>query len=202
MRDPNTKDETKALLFGLDLSKPFAVQKAVRKAWESFFVGLALSVVMGFAVAIASAQAIQSSRFSDKHPSECRSIAVAQAITAVHDLNDFALNKSALSGLIITALNDERPHVTEIPKDPDGALQYAFYRQYDVTIGDCLAEATFKSLWWIGVPSFLLTMVWWYWKYIRVRRSDAEPVDQDNPRQLLLMLALKRQNKPRQQSAC
>ena len=155
------------------------------KKWRDFFVGLAVSAVMGFVVAIASAQAIQSLKFSDNDPSECRSIAVAQATMAARDLSETDVSdisyvdpsknrlknidrrhKKFLQILIDNTLTSGHQTVTDTPTG-EGALEYAFYHQYDVTVGDCLAGETFDSLWWVGVPIFLVTLAWWYWKGIR-----------------------------------
>jgi hypothetical protein len=119
------------------------------KKWEPFFVGFAVSVVMGFAVAIASAQAIQWKLFPDDNPSECRSIAVAQATMAARDLSetdvkDFShidLSKtnlyfsnreeSFLQVLIDSTLKYGHRPVADKPEYAVSALEYAFYRQYD-----------------------------------------------------------------------
>jgi hypothetical protein len=61
------------------------------KKWEPFCVGFALSTVMGFVIAIAAAQTIQSVWFGDDSPSLCRSVAVAQATTAVRDLSNISI---------------------------------------------------------------------------------------------------------------
>jgi H+/Cl- antiporter ClcA len=164
-------------------------------SWQKFFVGFALSVVMGFVVAIASAQAIQSLWFGDDNPSECRSIAVAQAASAARDISEIDVKKishidpnksplqldsekSFLQNLIDNTLAGGHPTVTDTPTG-EGAVEYAFYHQYDTTVGDCLAGEVFQSLWWIGVPALLLTLGWWYWKYItKFTASKIKPAQQ------------------------
>jgi len=167
-------------------------------SWQKLSVGFALSAVMGFVVAITSAQAIQAIWFSDDNPSECRSIAVAQATMAVRDLSETDVknisqvdrnqsplqldaDKSFLQNLIDNTLAGGHPTVSDTPTG-EGALEYAFYRQYDTAVGDCLAGATFQSLWWIGVPAFLLTLAWWYWAYIgKFIGSRTKPAEQTAP---------------------
>jgi hypothetical protein len=168
------------------------------QGWQYFFVGVALSIVMGFVVAITSAQVIQSVWFGDDNPSECRSIAVAQAAMATRDLSETDVKKishidanksslqldskkSFLQNLIDNTLASGHSTVTDTPTG-EGALEYVFYHQYDTTVGDCLAGETFQSLWWIGVPSFLLTLAWWYWAYIeKFTASKIRPTQQAAP---------------------
>ena len=155
-----------------------------RNIWKSFFVGknrelvfigVALSLVMGYVVAIATAWAVQSLGFSDDSKSpECRSVAVGQATTAVRDLSDIYNNTSALQQLVHDALQNGAPSAVATPTDANTALRYNFYNEYGGAIGDCLAGETFGwSLWWIGIPSFLLTLAWWNWKYIRSLTATA-----------------------------
>jgi hypothetical protein len=154
----------------------FRAWKSFRRGHvEPFLVGFALAIVMGFVVAIISAWPIQSSLFHDEGPSECRSFAVAQATTTARDLSDidatkrsgFDSTKTPLQYLIEHTLLHGDQTVTGESVVPDTALQYAFYHQYDATVGDCLADETFEILWWVWVASFLLTLIWWYWNYIK-----------------------------------
>ena len=148
------------------------------RVWESVFVGLALSAVVGLLVAITSAEAIQKWFFSDHgNRFECRSVAVAQATTAVRDLNDTHARKNLLRQLIEETLQpgSRLPKVTE-PTDPatktaDAAVKFAFHHEYDAVLGDCLANETLNSLWWIGISSALLTLVWWGWNLIPILRK-------------------------------
>jgi hypothetical protein len=169
-------EEWRKLLILKTWSKFFAWQR-----WESFFVGFALSAVMGFVVAIASAQTIQSIWFGDNAPSECRSVAVAQATMAVRDFNDISVTKSnnrnsiksPLQTLIDNTLQNGDQPLNGVPYVPDIALQYAFYNQYDAAVGNCLAGETFDSLWWAGVSAFVLTLAWWYWAYLKKPRPSS-----------------------------
>jgi hypothetical protein len=138
------------------------------KKWESFFIGLALAAVMGFVVAIASAQAIQTLWFSDNGTRpHCRSVAVSQATTAVRDLSDISNNTGTLQRLVDDTLQHGVPPMFRYRTAAEGALKYHFYDEYYGAVDDCLAGETFESLWWIAVPSFLLTLVWWNWYDIK-----------------------------------
>jgi hypothetical protein len=136
-----------------------------RWKWELFFVGSALSVVVGFVAAITLAQAIQWRWFRDDTGyTDCRSVAVAQATMTVHDLSDTDPSANNLPQLADAAL---KYGSTEWPGVENTTLKKAFYDAYYNAVGDCRAGDTFKSLWWIGVPSFLLTLAWWNWNYIK-----------------------------------
>ena len=47
------------------------------------------------------------------------------------------------------------------------ALQIDFYDAYGDALGNCLSGYATNSLWWVVVPSFALTLIWWYWRFIR-----------------------------------
>jgi hypothetical protein len=139
--------------------------------WETFFIGFALSIVVGYVAAIASAQAIQSIWFTDNgNRFECRSVAVEQAATAVRDLTDiYPDTRPLLHQLAGDTLQNGHPPgpFTVYGSTAARALKIDFYDEYDGAIGDCLAGYTFNSLWWIGIPAFLLTFAWWNWDYIK-----------------------------------
>ena len=135
----------------------------------SFFLGLALSAVIGLVGVIASAQVIQSIWFGDTSSHfDCRSAAVAQATVAVRDLtgiNATAITDSPISlpSLVDTTLNKG---LQDINNNGNPALQYAFYQEYEATIGNCLAGDTFQdALLWAGVPFFFMTLLWWNWNW-------------------------------------
>ena len=73
-------------------------------------------------------------------------------------------------------------HKADNPTNIDSLISYAFYHQYDATIGDCLAGDTFNKLWRVALPAFLLALIWWYWN-VRNRRPAPPP-------ESLLMLKL------------
>jgi hypothetical protein len=138
-------------------------RRPAREKWQSFLVGFALSIVIGLVGAIASAQAVQWRWFRDDTGyMYCRSVAAAQATKAVRDLSDTYASAKALRSLANTALVSGSTERTE-----SSALGDAFYHTYDDAVGDCRAGDTFQSLWWVGVPSFLLAFFWWNWKYIK-----------------------------------
>lgn len=136
-------------------------------SWELFFVGVALSVVVGFVTAITLAQPIQWRLFRDDTGySDCRPVAVAQAAVAVRDLSDADNSKASaqtLHKLISAALDRGSANPPDVN---DLTLTKAFYDAYDDAVGNCRANDTFKSLWWIGVPALLLTLAWWIWSFI------------------------------------
>ena len=66
-------------------------------------------------------------------------------------------------------------HETNKPTNVDPLISYAFYHQYDATVGDCLAGDTFNKLWLIALPAFLGALFWWYWNVI-MRRAAPSPV--------------------------
>lgn len=142
-----------------------------RERWEEFFIGLALSIVVGYVAAIASAQAIQSIWFTDNgNRFECRSLAVEQAVTAVRDLTDIYPDTKPLLQQLVgdTLQNGHSPRpFTVYGSTAAQALKIDFYDEYNGAIGDCLAGYTFNSLWWVGIPASLLTFAWWYWDYIK-----------------------------------
>jgi hypothetical protein len=110
--------------------------------WGLFFVGLTLSVVIGLVAAITSAQLVQWRWFRDDTGyTECRSVAVAQATKAVHDLSDTSTTTVTVGELADTALMSGSTR-TESTKLGD-----AFYHAYYDAIGDCRAGDTFKHLW-------------------------------------------------------
>lgn len=151
------------------------VEEIPWEKWEPRFVGFALSVVIGGVVALAFAQAFQLLWSPDKGQSECRSVAVAAATKAVRDLSDIDGDMSALQKLINYTW--ENGHVTGQPTNVnDPVLSYAFYNQYDATVGDCLAGDTFNNLWRIAVPAFLLALVWWYYYVLNgITRKEPQP---------------------------
>ena len=97
---------------------------------------------------------------------------------AVHDLSDVHANRKTLRQLVDKTLKRQNvdewtaltsgpsPVIKKVP-NASNATGHVFYRECEAVVGDCLAGETFESLWWIGVPSFLLTMTWWNWNYIR-----------------------------------
>ena len=146
-------------LFRAESWKSFFAEKRL----ELFSVGFALSIVVGLVAAIASAQLVQWQWFRDDTGyTDCRSVAVAQATKAVRDLSDTHANTKTLGSLADTALMYGSTKRTENPK-----LDDAFYSAYDDAVGDCRAGDTFKHLWWVGVPAFLLAFLWWNFKYIK-----------------------------------
>jgi hypothetical protein len=133
-----------------------------KKNWEKFFVGFALSIVVGLVAAIASAQLVQWRWFRDDTGyTDCRSVAVAQATKAVHDLSDTSTTSVTVGSLADTALavGSERIENTQ--------LGDAFYRAYDDAVGECRAEDTFEDLWGVGITAFVLALLWWNFKYIK-----------------------------------
>jgi MYXO-CTERM domain-containing protein len=148
-----------------------------RENRELIFIGFTLSVVVACVAAIASAQAVQVIWFSNNHSSfECRSVAVEQAASAVHDLSDSLSDAKLLSQLVDKTLKHgypSGPHKVSGPTEEDQALRIAFYDEYDNDDGACLAGYTTNSLRWIAVPSFLLTLAWWNWKYTKTWRSGS-----------------------------
>jgi hypothetical protein len=145
---------------------------------ESFFVGLALSAVVGLVGAITSAEAFQKAQFSDNgNRFECRSVAVAQATMAVRDVNDIRARKNLLQELIDETLNPgQQPSKAAKSTDAntrtaDAAVRYAFHHEYESVLGDCLANETLNSLWWIGISCAVLTFVWWSWNLIPIPRK-------------------------------
>lgn len=154
------------------------------RVWESFFVGLALSAVVGLLGAITAGEAFQKVAFSDNGKRfQCRSVAVAQATTTVHDLNEARAQKNLLQGLIDDTLlhgtlqTQEYQPMARILKDADkipradAAVRYVFYREYESVLGDCLANETLNSLWGIGVFCVLLTLIWWSWNLVPIFRK-------------------------------
>ena len=145
---------------------------------ESFLIGCALSVVVAGVAAIASAQIIQNLWFSDNFSNndsglDCRSVAVEQAVTAVHDLSDKLPNVNILQDLVEGTLQQGRPSEAVTGDEPTEvrALKLAFYDKYDDALGNCLSGYVTNRLWWVAVPSFVLTLIWWYWGYIKYWRS-------------------------------
>jgi len=129
-----------------------------RREPGSIFVGFVLSVVVGLIGAITVAQVVQWRWFRDTSYSHCRPVAVAKATMAVADLSDIdasASNLHLLANDVVIYGSTARPFVE------DTTLSDAFYNAYDEAVDDCLAGDTFESLWWIGVPFFLLTLIWW-----------------------------------------
>ena len=131
--------------------------------FKSILVGAAFSVVVGLVGSIAAAQAVQARWFGDDaNDPTCRSVAVAQATTAVGDLRGVGASPGTLSRLVGHVLMTGAPEPpVEKVGDTNAAMRNAFYDEYRTAIGDCLAGNTFEQLWWIGVPFFLLTFAWW-----------------------------------------
>jgi Flp pilus assembly protein TadB len=146
--------------------RPLAEQS---KQWEFISIGLSLSVVIGLIGAITLAQAIQWRWFrDDTGRTDCRSVAVAQATAAVHDLSHDLSNTYTSAGTLQRLVNDALRHgSTERPDAIDTPLSHTFYNAYGEAVGDCRAGDTFEKLWWIGIPSGLLTLAWWNWEYIK-----------------------------------
>jgi hypothetical protein len=161
-----------------------AEQPENRERLESFLIGCALSVVVACVAAIASAQTIQVLWFSNNDSDlECRSIAVEQAVAAVQDLNAKLPNATispspkatispspdTLQNLVDDTLQNGHPSgpVTVYGNTEGLALQIDFYDAYDDALGNCLSGYVTNSLWWVVVPSFALTLIWWYWRYIK-----------------------------------
>jgi MYXO-CTERM domain-containing protein len=152
---------------------------------ESFLIGCALSVVVASVAAIAGAQVVQVLWFSNNDSGlECRSVAVEQAVTAVHDLNDRLPNVKSdkppsdkrdknLQHLVDDTLQNGHPSgpfTATGSTEEAQALKITFYDEYDDALGNCLAGYTTNSLWWIAVPSFVVTLAWWNWNYIKTWR--------------------------------
>lgn len=156
--------------------RPQAGQRGSSEKWESIFIGFTLSVVVGCVAAIASAQAIQVIWFSNNDSSfECRTVAVEQAAAAVHDLSENLPKAKILPWLVNNTLKNGHPSGPFTPSGnkEEQALKIAFYDEYDNDVGGCLAGYTTNSLWWIAVPSFVLTLAWWNWNYIKTWRSGS-----------------------------
>lgn len=141
---------------------------------ESFLIGCALSVVVAGVAAIASAQIIQNLWFGNNYSNndkglDCRSVAVEQAVTAVHDLSDKLPNVNILQDLVEGTLQQGRPSEAVTGHEPTEvqALKLAFYDKYDDALGNCLSGYVTNRLWWVAIPSFVLTLIWWYWRYIK-----------------------------------
>lgn len=148
-----------------------------RKTWVFALVGLALSIVMAYVAAIASAQAVQNIWFTNNSAGfECRSVAVEQSVTAVHDLSDSSSGATTLRQLVGDTLQNGHPSgpYTVYGSLEDRALKIGFYDEYDDALGGCLADEAFGSLWWVGVPVLLLTLVWWNWAYIGIFRRGRQ----------------------------
>jgi hypothetical protein len=157
-------------------------QRKNRERLESLLIGCALSVVVACVAAIASAQIVQNLWFGDKYSNsdsgfECRSIAVEQAVAAVQDLNA-KLPKATISPppkedtlqyLVDHTLEHGHPsgRVMVYGNTEGLALQVDFYDAYEDALGNCLSGYATNSLWWVVVPSFALTLIWWYWRFIK-----------------------------------
>jgi hypothetical protein len=207
------------------------------KSLDLFLIGCALSVVVACVAAIASAQTIQVLLFSNNDSDlECRSFAVEQAVTAVHDINERlpkataspspkamvfpsfkamvfpsfkatvfpSLRVTALPSLRVTASPAPKATASPAPKAtaspaPNGTLQHLvdgtlknghpsgpftvygnvegralqldFYDAYNDALGNCLAGYVTNSLWYVVVPSFVATLIWWYWGDIKTDQS-------------------------------
>lgn len=137
---------------------------------KSLFVAVALCIVVGLVAALTLAQAVQWLRFGDSSDHlSCRDAAVAEATMAVRDLsetmsatggaNGTGASPTPLPTLVQNTLADGTKYLENI--NEKDSLGSAFQHAYEDAIGGCLAGEAFESLWWVGVPLAVLTLVWW-----------------------------------------
>ena len=126
---------------------------------DSIVVAVAFAALVGIAGAIIGAWPFQDHVFPDSY--RCRAIGVNAATSAVHDLTRLGFNDATRDQLKIRIqhqLNSPKP----LEYEYDTTLGYAFTEAYKSSFGDCQAGDTEVHLWWIALPLFGATLIWWF----------------------------------------
>jgi len=137
-----------------------AIAARAQRQPESFFVALALAALVGIAGAFTGAWPVQSNFFRDSP--YCRAVGVNAATSAVRDLSGIGLGNDGI-GATPTELRSliQSQLSSPTPVDDGTALGAAFSQAYYTASGNCLADDTTDHLWFIALPLFAVTLIWW-----------------------------------------
>jgi hypothetical protein len=150
---------------------PFNVGRTGWK-WDSIVVAVSFAASVGIAGAITGAWPLQNNFFPGSQ--YCRAIGVNAATSAVHDLTGTELGV-ATPDQLPKLINDQLNSPT--PVDDDTTLGHAFTEAYTASFGDCQAGKTEVHLWWIALPLFGVTLIWWFSSYFWARSRKNAPED-------------------------
>jgi hypothetical protein len=145
--------------------------------WESVLIAVVFAAMVGIAGAVTGAWPLQDHFFADSQ--YCRAVGVNAATSAVRDLTATGLDDATpdrLHKLVKNQLN------SPTPLDDGSTLGDAFYRAYTSSFGDCQSDYVTDRLWWIALPLFGATLIWWiasFWK-ARAARKFAQKISPMN----------------------
>jgi hypothetical protein len=141
---------------------------------DSIVVGVAFAALVGIVGAITGAELFQDHAFPDNPP--CRAVGVNAATNAVHDLTGLGFEdvtpgqlKTQLKTLIHDQLNSSKP------LEYDTVLGSAFSEAYQSSFGDCQAGKAEDHLYWIALPLFVGTLIWWVVTFRKARSDENTP---------------------------
>jgi hypothetical protein len=165
--------------------------------FDSIVVAIAFAALVAIAGSITGAWPFQDHVYPDSQ--YCRAIGVNAATSAVHDLAAVGPDGATLGQLKILGQNQlKQPK----PIKGDTALDNAFTDAYESSFGDCQAGIAEIHLYWIALPLFGVTLIWWFVTFWIVRRNKIHDEKQRSARSAAARPAGAAQTGPVGQPGC